>query len=383
MGPLEGVRVVEIAGIGPAPICGMVLADMGADVILVERKSANPNAPQLGSSDPSAELQNRGKRSIAIDLKDPKGVETVLALLESADALLEGFRPGVMERLGLGPDVCLATNPKLVYGRMTGWGQTGPLASVAGHDLNYLALAGVLHYDGQPGQPPFTPVTVVGDVGSGSFVLAMGVLGALLNVQRGGDGQVIDAAIVDGAAYAGTLIAGLEAQGVLAQPHGEGWLSAKAPWANCYQCADDKYISIESLEPKFFGILVEKLGLTLDPLFRSQMDASLWPEAKEKLIQIFRTQTQKEWCDVLEGTDVCFAPVLSPAEAADHPHNRERNVYVTVNGHRQPAPAPRFGETPMSIGTVPAFGQDADEILGEAGFKADKIASLKADNVVA
>lgn len=322
-GPLAGLRVLEIAGIGPGPFCGMLFADLGADVVVVDRLEAGPDALDLGS----AQLANRGKRSVAVDLKTAEGIETVLDLIEKCDALIEGMRPGVMERLGLGPDVCLARNPRLVYGRMTGWGQDGPLAHAAGHDLNYIALSGALWYAGQPGEAPVTPPSLVGDVGGGSMYLAVGLLAAIMNSRTTAAGQVVDAAIVDGSAHMTTLLLALQASGQMRMERGQSLLDGPH-WYNTYRCADGAFISVGSLEPKFYRELRDKLGLGDDPQFDKPYDASKWPQLRERFATLFAAQSRDEWCALLEGTDACFAPVLSPEEAADHPHMRARGIYA-------------------------------------------------------
>jgi crotonobetainyl-CoA:carnitine CoA-transferase CaiB-like acyl-CoA transferase len=357
-GPLAGLRVVEIAGIGPGPFCGMLLADLGADVVLVERAEPGADDFDLGP----AAIPNRGKRSIALDLKSPGGVATVLDLVEKADALIEGMRPGVMERLGLGPEICLGRNPRLAYGRMTGWGQEGPLAHAAGHDLNYVALSGALWYAGQPGEPPLTPPTVVGDVG-GALYLAVGLLAAVMSARETGRGQVIDAAIVDGSAHMLTLLMTLKAAGQLRTERGRSLLDGPH-WYQTYRCADGGYVSVGALEPKFYALLLEKLGLSGDPDFADGHDPAAWPGLKDRFAALLATRTRDEWCALLEGTDACFAPVLDPEEAAKHPHIAARGVYLERGGFLQAAPAPRFSGTPAGDpGKVPRRGVDAEAIL--------------------
>jgi len=381
-GPLCGVRVLEIAGLGPAPHCGMMLADMGAEVILVERKGANPNAAAIDQSGKQA-FYKRGKRSIVLDLKRPKAIEAVLDLVDRVDVLIEGFRPGVMERLGIGPEPCLLRNPKLVYGRMTGWGQTGPLSSAAGHDINYLGISGALYYSGNPGEPPFTPATVVGDVGGGAMSLAFGLLCALLNSRATGQGQIVDAAITDGAAYMTSLLAYMRASGALLDgPRGESFLTAGAHWYNTYECADGKYITIGSLEPEFYQELIARLDLEDDPDFGAQMDAETWPSARAKLQTLVKTQTRDAWCKKLEGTDACFAPVLDLNEAAQHPHNRFRDVFVEIDGFMQPAPAPKFNATPAQAGRVGEIGAHTERIFNELGYSAEQLNLLRDDGAI-
>lgn len=362
MGPLAGRRVVEIAGIGPCPVAGMMLADLGAEVILVERLTENKNAAPIGQ-DTSAYFR-RGKKSIALDLKDPKAIEAILNLIEDADVLIEGFRPGVMERLGLGPDACLKRNPSLVYGRMTGWGQNGPLASSAGHDLNYLALSGVLQYGGRPEDIPYPAPTVLGDVGSGSNMLVMGILAALLHVEAGGKGQIIDAAICDGAIYNQTLLASVLAEGAISASPEESFLCASSHWSNSYICADGRYITVQALEPDFYRILISLCGFADDPDFSRQHDTRTWPAAIAKMAALFRSQPQSYWCDLLMGTDACFAPVLPLSEAAENEHIRARACFLGDGDSLQPAPAPRFSATTQKIGPIPAPGEHNDEILG-------------------
>jgi len=376
-GPLCGVKVIEIAGIGPAPICGMMLADMGADVVVVERKSANPNAAAINDGG-KQDFFRRGKRSVVMDLKSPDAIKVVLELIKNSDILIEGFRPGVMERLGLGPEVCIADNPKLVYGRMTGWGQFGPLAHAAGHDINYIAVAGALYYAGNPGETPFTPSTIVGDIGGGAMTLAFGLLAALLHARATGEGQVIDAAITDGTAYMSTLLAFTRAAGLLGDgPRGESFLTAGAPWNNSYECSDGQYISICSLEPAFYSELKKRIGVEDAPEFANQWDKSSWPEAKEKLTALFKSRTRTEWCDALEGTDVCFGPVLNLAEAAEHPHNVARKNFVEIDGFMQPAPAPKFSKTSACAGQVHDVGADTESVLAEIGYSEAEIDQLR------
>ena len=380
MGPLTGIRVIEIAGIGPGPFCAMMLADMGADVVRVDRASAarggDPDRPPL-------DLLNRGRRSVGIDLKSSEGVETVLALAEGADALLEGFRPGVAERLGIGPDDCLARNPRLVYGRMTGWGQEGPYASAAGHDLNYIALAGALHGIGRQGEAPVPPLNLVGDFGGGGMYLAFGMACALLEARNSGQGQVVDAAMVDGAASLMTAFFGMARSGFWSEERGTNMLDTGAHFYNVYETADGRYISLGPIEPQFYAELRERLGLH-GPEWDHQTDRSRWPELKEKLAALVAQRTRDEWCELLEGTDTCFAPVLSLAEAPEHAHNRERGTFAEVAGVVQPGPAPRFSLTPGAIRRPPPHsGQHTDEILGELGLDADAIASLRASGAVA
>ncbi len=377
-GPLSGLKAIEIAGIGPGPFTAMMLADMGAEVIRVDRAGSvggDPNKPNL-------EILNRGRRSIGVDLKSPDGVETVLALVEQADALIEGFRPGVAERLGIGPDVCLARNPKLVYGRMTGWGQDGPYAQAAGHDINYIALGGALAHFGRAGTKPTPPINVVGDFGGGGMLLAFGLACALVEAGRSGQGQVIDAAMVDGSAILMTMMWGFQALGI-GGPFGTNVLDTGAPFYDTYETSDGKFISLGSLEPQFYAELLARLGLTDEVEAARQMDQSAWPELRDKLTSLFKTKTRDEWCEVLERTDACFAPVLTMPEAAAHPHLKARSTIVEEYGLPQPAPAPRFSRTPGAIARPPAWpGQHTDEVLADWGFSADRIAKLRETGAV-
>ncbi|WP_322033904.1 CaiB/BaiF CoA-transferase family protein [Paraburkholderia sp. J76] len=358
-GPLAGLKVLEIAGIGPGPFCAMLLADLGADVVVVDRVETDAAGLDLGG----VQIANRGKRSIAVDLKTREGVDTVLRLVEHCDALIEGMRPGVMERLGLGPDVCLARNPRLVYGRMTGWGQSGPLAHAAGHDLNYIALSGALWYAGQPGEAPVTPPSLVGDVGGGAMYLAVGLLAAVMNARESGAGQVVDAAIVDGSAHMMTLLLALRASGKMQEARGESLLDGPH-WYNTYRCADGAFISVGSLEPKFYRELREKLGLAADPQFDRPYDPQTWPQLRERFAELFAQRTRGEWCALLEGSDACFAPVLSPEEAADHPHMRARGIYTNESGVLEASPAPRFSATPAARpGAIPRRGEHNDSVM--------------------
>ena len=373
MGVLSGVRVIEIAGLGPAPFCGMLLADMGADVVLVERGGARGGDPlTLGRN----AIVNRGKRSIALDLKDPAAVDAVLRLVDGADALIEGMRPGVMERLGLGPETCLARNPRLVYGRMTGWGQHGPLAQAAGHDINYIALSGALWFSGAPGEAPMAPPTLVGDLGGGALYLAMGVLAALLSARATGVGQVIDAAIVDGSANLMNLLLSAHAAGQQPFERGRGLLDGPH-WYGSYACADGLFVSVGALEPQFNALLLSRLGLAGDPDFADAYDARRWPALRERLAALFATRPRAHWVALLEGTDACFAPVLTPREALAHPHLAAREIYAERDGVLQAAPAPRFSATPSATpGPVPRRGEHGADILREAGLDATAIAAL-------
>jgi alpha-methylacyl-CoA racemase len=379
-GPLSGIRIVEMAGIGPGPMCAMLLADLGADIIRVDRmESANLGLPR----DPRTDLLMRSRRSVAIDLKTQMGVDAALKLIEGADALIEGFRPGVMERLGLGPAICLKRNPGLVYGRMTGWGQDGPLAHAAGHDINYISLIGALHAIGRQGEPPVHPLNLVGDFGGGALYLAMGLLAALLNARTSGQGQVIDCAMTDGAASLMTMFYGMHATGRFTDDRGENAIDTGSHYYNVYETADGKYVSIGAIEPKFYAELIDKLGLIKDDLPKQQ-DSSAWPDLKTKLTSIFRSKTRDEWCEIMEGTDVCFAPVLSLSESFGHAHNKARDTFVEIDGVMQPAPAPRFGRTPAEVSRPPCRpGQHSREALSDWGFTDDEIASLENGHTIA
>ena len=374
-GPLTGLRIVEFAGIGPGPFCGMMLADHGAQVIRIDRASGSRG----GSSPVSrADVLARGRKSIALDLKNAEGVALARKLCATADGVIEGFRPGVMERLGLGPDELLGDNPKLVYGRMTGWGQTGPYAPYAGHDINYIALAGALAHFGREGEKPTPPINMVGDFGGGGMMLAFGMVSALLNVARGGKGQVIDAAMTDGTAVLMGMIHGMKNAGVWKEELGVNTLDTGAHFYDTYETADGKYVSIGSIEPQFYARLRELAGLTEDRDFDAQHDPSKWPALKAKLTDLFKTRTRAEWDSLMEHTDVCYAPVLTMSEAAEHPHNRAREAFVTIGDHVQPAPAPRYSETrPETPEPAPMPGDDSEEVLKDIGLNADEIARLR------
>lgn len=381
VGPLAGYRIVEIAGIGPGPFAAMMLADMGAEVIRIDRPQAvRGPAP----SEPHFDVLLRGRRSIAIDIKNPDGLETLLALIQHADALIEGFRPGVMERLGVGPEVCLKRNPKLVFGRMTGWGQFGPLSGASGHDINYIALAGALAHFARAGEAPMPPLNMVGDFGGGGMLLAFGVVCALLEAQKSGKGQVVDAAMVDGVAILMSMFWAFRQIGHFNESEpGTNLLDTGAHFYDVYKCLDGKYVSIGAIEPQFYSILLEKTGLTDDQAFANQMDSKLWPALKERLAQVMLTKTADEWCALMEGTDVCFAPVLTMSQAMQHPHNVERKTFVEIAGVTQPAPAPRFSRTPSALPTPPAHpGQHSREILRDWGFADSKIESLLVNGAV-
>ncbi len=367
-GPLAGVKVLEFAGIGPGPFCGMLLSDLGADVVRIDRKGA----PSRGRSDVTA----RGRRSVAMDLKSPAAVEACLKLMESADAAFEGFRPGVMERLGLGPDLALARNPKLVYGRMTGWGQTGPLAKAAGHDMNYIAISGALHAIGVRNKP-VPPLNLVGDFGGGALYLAFGLLAGVIHARATGQGQVIDCAMSDGAASLMAMFYGFKGAGMWREERRSNLLDGGAHFYDTYQCADGRWISIGSIEPQFYALLLEKTGIS-DPAFSVQMDRGQWPVLRERLAAVIASKTQDEWRQIMDGSDVCFAPILDLDEAPRHPHNVARATFVEVEGVVQPAPAPRFSATPGAVaGPPPAIGRHNAEALGDWGFSAGEIQILQ------
>ena len=374
MGVLSGYKVIEFAGIGPAPMCAMLLSDMGAEVLRIDRaEDANLGIP----TDAKYSVLNRGRRSVALDLKRKEGTEVALKLIGRADALIEGFRPGVMERLGLGPEPCLARNPRLVYGRMTGWGQDGPLAHAAGHDINYIALTGALHSIGRKGEAPVPPLNLVGDFGGGGVYLALGVVGALLEAQKSGKGQVIDVAMIDGASSLMAAIYGLRAAGRWTDQRGDNILDTGAHYYDVYETRDGKYVSVGSIEPKFYAELLRLTGLEHEELPR-QNDRVAWPTLKERVAAIFRTKTRDEWCRLMEGSEVCFAPVLSMQEAPNHPHNHERGTFVEFEGVVQPAPAPRFSRTPSAIQRPPARpGEHTEEALREWGFSAAELEQLR------
>ncbi len=381
-GPLDGVKVIEIAGIGPGPFCAMLLADMGAQVVRIER-------PPDGVPANWPRLMVRGRRSVVVDLKHEQGPEVVLRLAEFADALLEGFRPGVAERLGIGPEACLARNPRLVYGRMTGWGQDGPLSSAAGHDIDYIALAGALYPIGAAGGPPVPPLNLLGDFGGGGLLLAFGIACGLIEARRSGRGQVVDAAIVDGAALLSTMVHELLGVGLWEERRGANLLDGGAPFYGVYETADGEHMAIGALEPRFYAELLAGLGLDgLDGLdgedLPAQADRDRWPELRERLAAAFRTRTRDEWAEVFEGTDACVAPVLRPSEAVVHPHNRERRTFVPVGEVAQPAPAPRFSRTsPTTPDPAPRPGEHTDEVLASSGFTPEEIAALRTSGAIA
>ena len=380
-GPLSGYKVIELAGLGPGPFAAMLLADMGAEVIRVEKsQSVRGPAPTA----PNADTMLRGRKNIALDLKHPEGVETFLQLADQADILLEGYRPGVMERLGIGPDVCMARNPKLVYGRMTGWGQEGPYAMAAGHDINYISLSGVLGQVRRPGERPLAPMNLIGDFGGGGMFLAFGVVCALLDAAKSGKGQIVDTAMVDGSAVLNMFTWAWRNMGLFnPKTPGENMLDCGAHFYDTYECADGKYISIGSIEPQFYAELLRRTGLSQDAEFLNQHERTNWPHLKNRLRDVFLAKTRDEWCAEMEMTDVCFAPVLDMDEALEHPHMVERGTFVTVSGAEQPAPAPRFSRTKPELGTLPAHpGEPSREVLLGWGFADDRAAALIANGAV-
>ncbi len=377
-GPLTGVKVLELAGIGPGPFAAMLLADMGADVVRVHRSQSVENGFDPGG----IPVMDRNRRSIGVDLKNPAGVETVLRLVESADGIIEGFRPGVTERLGVGPDVCLARNPRLVYGRMTGWGQDGPLAQAAGHDINYIALAGALAHLGRVGQKPTPPINLIGDFGGGGMFLAFGMVCAMLEARTSGSGQVVDAAMVDGAAVLMSFVWGMRAYGAFSETRGTNLLDTGAPHYDTYETSDGKFIALGALEAQFYAEFLEKSGLVSEGL-PPVTDQSAWPVLRERFTELFLSRTCAEWCEIFEGSDACFAPVLPMSEVASHPHIAERGTIVEFDGLLQPAPAPRFSRTPGEIRSAAATpGQHTDEVLVEWGIPAAEIAELRAGGAV-
>ncbi len=376
MGPLNGYTVIELSGIGPAPMGGMILADMGAEVIRIERAGAwNP----LKSSD----ISFRGKKSVVVNLKESEGVETLLRMVENADVLIDPYRPGVCEKLGVGPDECLQRNPKLIFARMTGWGQEGPLAKAAGHDINYIAITGALYATGRKGAKPVPPLNLVGDMGGGGMLLVNGVLAALLEAHNSGKGQVIDVAMVDGAAQLMWMFHGFQAAGGWDETQRESnMLDGAAHFYDTYECADGEYISIGSIEPRFYALLIEKAEL--DPAeFADQHNRALWPQLTARLDEIFKTKTQAQWCEIMAGTDVCFAPVLNFMDAPKHPANVARNTYIEVDGITQPAPAPRFSRTPAEVSHgIRELGADTDATLTAMGFATQEIAAMREAGVI-
>jgi alpha-methylacyl-CoA racemase len=373
-GPLAGIRIIELGGVGPAPFCCMLLSDLGAEIVRIDRPPGYDGGAPV---DHRFNLLHRGRRSAALDLKNKEAVAAVLKLVSRADALIEGFRPGVAEKLGLGPDACLAVNPGLVYGRMTGWGQYGPFAQEPGHDINYISLTGVLHSVGREQGPPAIPLNLAGDFGGGSLYLALGVVSAILERQRSGKGQVIDAAMVDGSASLMTLFYGMRAGGYWHDERGTNRLDSGAPWYNVYETKDGRWLSVGSNESRFWRNTLQLLGLREDEM-PGQHDRSHWPEVHEKFAAVFRTRTRDEWCALAEGREVCIAPVMSMSEAPDHPHLRARETFVVRDGVVQPAPAPRFSRTPGAIQrSPPTPGEHTEAVLSDWGFSADELAALR------
>ncbi len=381
MGPLSGIKVVEFAGIGPGPFAAMMLSDLGAEIVRIERHNRVASGDK---SRPSHDLLNRGRRSVGINLKCADGVETALRLIEKADVLLEGFRPGVMENLGLGPEECLARNPRIVYGRMTGWGQDGPMAEAAGHDINYIALAGALEPIGRAGEKPLPPLNLIGDFGGGGMLLAYGVLAALVERISSNRGQIVDAAMVDGAAILSTMFYAFRNMNMWNATRGTNLLDTGAHFYEVYETSDQKFVALGAIEPQFYAEFLQRTGLDKDQRFASQMDRTKWPAMKLALEEIFKTKTRDEWTTLLEGTDSCFAPVLTPLEAPEHPHNVHRKTFTTVAGALQPSPAPRFSRTPGEIQRPPAVpGAHTDEALRDWGFSDAELAQLREKRAIA
>lgn len=377
-GPLKEIKVVELAGIGPGPFCAMMMGDLGADVVRIDRIGGHPSNTQ-----PRKNPHYRSRRSVAINLKSPEGAEAALKLIGGADALIEGFRPGVMERLGLGPDVCLARNPRLVYGRMTGWGQEGPLSQAAGHDINYLAITGALHAIGAKESGPVPPLNMVADYGGGGMFLAYGILAGIISAKRTGKGQVVDAAMTDGVPL---LLGGAHARlamGLWRDEREANILDGGAYFYGAYECADGEWISIGPIEPQFHQLLLEKLDLTEAPEFTDQNNPDTWPAARDRLRQVFKSRPQRHWRDLLENTDVCFGPVMSLMDAQNHPHNKARGTFINIAGAMQGAPAPRFSGTPSGTPTQPPLaGEHNDEVLSEWGFDDATISALKESGAI-
>ena len=376
MGPLHGIKVIEFAALGPCPMAAMILADLGAEVVRIERKLPPGAKPGSELFDPRIDILNRSRRVVTLDLKKPEGIAAARQLIAGADILVEGFRPGVMERLGLGPDEALKANPRLVFGRMTGWGQTGPLASAAGHDINYLSLSGALHAIGEPGRKPVVPLNLVADCGGGAMLLVVGVLAALTEARNSGKGQVVDAAMTDGSALLMTMMYTLKAMGEWTQQRGSNLLDGGAHFYDTYRCRDGKYISIGPIEPQFYALFLAKTGLT-DPDFSQQWDRARWPELKARLAAHLETRSRDEWCQLLEGSDACVAPVLDMDEAPEHPHNRARGTFIEVGGVIQPAPAPRFSRSTPATPRPPITGATGEDVLADWGFQAAAIDALR------
>lgn len=376
MGPLHGVKIVEFAALGPAPMGAMILADLGAEVVRIERKPP-PNAkPGFEIFDPQRDILNRSRRVVRLDLKKSEGLDAARRLVAGADILIEGFRPGVMERLGLGPDESLAANPRLVYGRMTGWGQYGPLSQSAGHDINYLSLSGALHAIGEAGGKPVVPLNLVADCGGGAMLLVVGVLAALTEARSSGHGQVVDAAMTDGSALLMSMMYTLKAMGQWSQQRGTNLLDGGAPFYDTYRCADGKYISIGPIEPQFYALFLQKTGID-DPDFSQQWERSRWPELKTRLAAHLETRSRDAWCALLEGSDACVAPVLDMDEAPEHPHNRARGTFIEVGGVVQPAPAPRFSRSIPAQPRPPVVDGAGEDVLADWGFTPAEIDGLR------
>ncbi len=377
MGPLSGLKIIEIAGIGPGPFTGMLLADMGAEVISIHRRSTGGNEKSAAIN-----ISERGKRPIALNLKSAAGIATALKLIESADALFEGFRPGVMERLGLGPEVCLAKNPKLVFGRMTGWGQDGPMAQAAGHDINYISLSGALHAMGRKGQRPQAPLNLVGDFGGGAMFLAFGMMCAIIEAQRSGTGQVVDVSMVEGSANLMHMMYSMKAMGAWSEKRGSNLLDTGAHFYDTYETKDAQFVSIGSIEPQFYALLIEKAELDKEK-FAMQMNPKKWDSLRAELDDVFKQKTRDEWCEIMQGSDVCFAPVLSMGEVQEHPHNQARESFFEMNGVVQPAPAPKFSQSKPALPAAPKpAGSETLAVLKEAGFSQGEIDSLDKEGVL-
>ena len=378
-GPLAGLKIVELAGIGPAPLCCSLMSDLGANVLRIDRNFDS----KLGvPRDRRTDLLRRGRKSVSIDLKTPKGVQTVIRLIEVSDVVVDPFRPGVTEKLGIGPEDCFVSNKKLIYARMTGWGQTGPLAHAAGHDLNYLSLTGIVHAIG-PEEIPTPPLNVVADMGGGAMSMALGILAGVYEARNSGQGQVVDISMTEGSAYLALAMYGMAAVGDYSHKRQDNILDGGAPFYRCYKTKDGKFISVASIEAKFYDLLLEKTGLSREENLPDQLDKSKWPEMHERFERIFKSKTQTEWCNIMEGSDVCFAPVLTFNEAPHHPHNKARGTFVDIEGIPQPNPAPRFSRTPGSIkGAAPDYGQNTREGLVEWGFQETEVQELIEHNVV-
>jgi alpha-methylacyl-CoA racemase len=382
MGPLEGLKIVELAGIGPGPFCAMLLSDMGAEVVRVDRAANVGTDTDRDGNDARFNLLTRGRRNIAVDLKNPAGVEATLRLIDQADALIEGFRPGVMERLGLGPGICLQRNKRLVYGRMTGWGQDGPIAHIAGHDINYIALSGALATIGSAGGPPLPPLNLIGDFGGGALYLAMGVLAGIIRAKASGEGQVIDCSMVEGAASLMTSMYGALASGAWIEERGRNRTDGGSHFYHVYETKDGEFITVGSIEPQFYKLLLTHTSLEGAEL-PAQSDRTQWPAMQQRFAALFKQKTRAEWVEIMQQTDICFAPVLKMSEAIRHEHNRHRDSFVDIDGIAQPAPAPRFSGTPTRVQRPPAYtGENTDEVLRDWGFSQAEIAALHQNDAV-